>query len=157
MPRVTNCKAKEYVLNCKPFRGANIYGRKFNNGGYGVFSYSDRWPLYLYYGEQWYGNSGRYSTTTSRHARILCPADNIVKLPCALLELFVVYLDEGYHSAGDALSYVIRAAGFIPRTEQRVVRSTAQETTAPSSAVTTHLARAVVDFGAVRRRRVMQV
>lgn len=154
MPRVPNHKAKEYVINLKPFQGCNIYGSRLAQSAYCVFSYTARWPLYLHYNCQWYGNSGWYSTTTTRHQRLLRPADNVVELPRALLELFVVYLT-GQHFPGEALASLIRTAGFIPQSEQRVVQVPAPQA-APFS-MRTHLANAVVDFGAVHRRRVIPV
>lgn len=155
MPRVPNHKAKQYVLDRKPFLGLNIYGRTLRHGDYCVFSYTDRWPLYLHYRDQWYGNSGWYSSTSSRHARLLRPADNVIELPCSVLELFVLYRDTGFHHDGEALASVLRGVGFVPESERRVI-----QVPAPAPAplpVTTHLANAVVDWDAVHRRRVMPV
>lgn len=150
MPRVSNQKAKEYVNNRKPFRGLNIFARNLRNGAYCVFSYTESWPLFLRFRDEWYGNGGWYSSTTMRHFNLLHPSDKVISLPRAVLQLFVHHCD----SAGGwstQLSQVLNLAGLIPA---------AAPVTAPTAAafpVQTHLANAVVDFGAVHRRRVMPV
>ena len=109
----------------------------------------------MWYIDQWYGNAGWYSSSSTRHARLLCPADNVIRLPCSLLELFVLYLDTGAHHMGESLASVIRSVGFVPAAERQIlhVRSPA----AAALPVTTHLANAVVDWDAVHRRKIMPV
>lgn len=151
MPRVPNYKAKEFVCNMRPFRGLNIFAWNLRNGAYCVFSFTEQWPLYLYYAGNWYGNAGWYSRTTARHRRLLRPANTVVDLPRAVIELFVHYCHASYHSHNSTLSNVLHNAGLIPPPAPRA----SPPPVIPE--VTTHLARATVDWGAVSRRKVMPV
>lgn len=152
MPRVPNYKAKQFVLDKRPFHGLNIFAWNLRNGAYCVFSFTEQWPLYLYYAGNWYGNGGHYSRTTSRHRNLLRPDSAVVDLPRAVIELFVHYCHSSYHSHSSPLNQVLYNAGLIQPPAPRV-----SPPPVVIPAVTTHLARATVDWGAVHRRRVVPV
>jgi hypothetical protein len=46
---------------------------------YTVYSYGNHYPMYVYDKtvDRWYGNSDKYSRTTSRHMTKLCPDDGV--------------------------------------------------------------------------------
>jgi hypothetical protein len=152
MPRVSNKKAREYVKIQKAFRGSNIFARELRNGAYCVWSYTEDWPLYVRFCNEWFGNSGWYSRTTHRHKTLLCPGDKISWLPRAVLQLFVALCDSSaYAHSSTSLRLVLRNSGLIPPP------TPPSPPTPESPSVTTHLARATVDWGAVHRRRVLPI
>lgn len=150
MGRVPNYKAKQLVVDRVAFRGANIFGRFLPNGGYCVYSYTENWPLYLYWGSTWFGNVGFYSQTTARHSRLLRPTVDIVWLPRALMQALNLYGSQRNMRSDQSLEQMLGQATLAaayaagPRVEQ-------------PAQVTTHLANAVVDWETPRRRRVMPV
>jgi len=145
-------QAREHVKAGNRFRGSNVFGRNLHNGSYCVWSYTEAWPLYLRWCGEWFGNSGWYSRTTHQHKVILCPGDKISWLPRSVMQVFVAYCDSAsWHSKDTPLDYVLETSGLIP---PRAVVAVPQPNIPE---VTTHLARAEVDWGAVRRRRVMPV
>jgi hypothetical protein len=83
-PRIANCGAREYVNARKPF--ANYGGTltayeqaTADRHVYVVMSYGPHFPIYVYdypTGE-WYGNSDRYSQTTSNHQNRARPTADI--------------------------------------------------------------------------------
>lgn len=153
MGRVPNYKARELVIARHPFRGGNIFARTVRLG-YCVYSYTETWPLYLYWGHEWFGNCGTYSRTTSRHKSMLQPqpTENIVWLPRAILELCAAYIDGSSSYASMPMSSFLDTLGYQSATT-RFLRATAP----PPAPVTTHMANTVVDWTAVRKRRVMPV
>ena len=78
--RVTNEEARQYVLRKEEFITGNktMFSERCNGHGrnvYVVFSYNTHFPMYIYdyEAQQWYGNSDKYSRTTSRHQNITRP------------------------------------------------------------------------------------
>ena len=67
MKRVTNRRAGDYVGQCTPFKGSNLYGETLPLGGFVVYSYGPHWPLYIYDGRTWYENASHVSPSTTRH------------------------------------------------------------------------------------------
>ena len=75
--RTTNRGARQCVANRVAFSNSNkqLYGgwnasvsTKYDDGPvYVVYSYGSHFPLYAYHEGLWYGNSDKYSVTTSRH------------------------------------------------------------------------------------------
>lgn len=76
--RIANKEARYYVENRKEFKGHNLYAVRFYTEGehtnlYIVYSYGPHWPLFVAEedidtGEvQWYANTEKYGTTTSKH------------------------------------------------------------------------------------------
>ena len=71
-------EAREYVLAKEEFRTSygTIYGtHNLAANTYIVYSYGSHFPMYVfdYTAEQWYGNSEKYSRTTTRHQSICRP------------------------------------------------------------------------------------
>jgi hypothetical protein len=65
--RIANTQAREYTENLIPFKGNNLEGKTLDNGDYVVLSYG-YYPIWWYCKKQgkWYGNSTKYSVTTSK-------------------------------------------------------------------------------------------
>ena len=66
--RVANTDAKDVIRKRLSFRGNNLFSESLING-YVVYSYGHHFPLFVYVNKarQWYGNSEKYSSTTSKH------------------------------------------------------------------------------------------
>ena len=70
--RVSNNTAREKVNNKVNFDGSNTYGR--NEGKkYVVYSYGTHFPIYVFKRGKWYGNTDKYSVSTSKHQSQLQP------------------------------------------------------------------------------------
>ena len=71
MPRITNREVKEYVNKREQFitNSGAIFPAISANGMYVVYSYGRHFPMYAFdeNRNQWYGNSDKYSKTTSFH------------------------------------------------------------------------------------------
>jgi hypothetical protein len=76
--RVANCNCRDSVESRTPFEGSNMYANwqaysvnteSEYSSNYVVYSYGSHFPMYVYceVTDQWFGNNGRYSRTTSRH------------------------------------------------------------------------------------------
>lgn len=65
--RVANTQSRDYSENLIPFKGANLEGKTLDNGDYVVLSYG-YYPIWWYSKSEgkWYGNSTKYSQTTSK-------------------------------------------------------------------------------------------
>ena len=65
--RIANSNAREYSENLIPFKANNLEGKTLENGDYVVLSYG-YYPIWYYCkaDNQWYGNSTKYSVTTSK-------------------------------------------------------------------------------------------
>lgn len=87
-PRIANREASMYARDKREFRANNIFaqwvGYRMGEGErYVVYSYGTHWPLYIFdpVTNCWYGNSSKYSATTSKHAGQANPhADNMIPL-----------------------------------------------------------------------------
>lgn len=85
---LSNHECVAYMAKRQPFsnKGNSIFGR--NNRWYGdgnedglvitftVYSYGSHFPMYVfdYQTQRWYGNSDKYSRTTSKHQSLMRPA-----------------------------------------------------------------------------------
>ena len=65
--RVANKDAALYVNNRDEFTGSNTYGEQVTRDMYAVFSYGAHFPMYIYHFGEWFGNSDKYSPSTSKH------------------------------------------------------------------------------------------
>ena len=77
-------QAVELAKNRKEFVSGNAFALNYHATGYYViYSYGTHWPLYIYdYNtQQWYGNSDKYTRTTSKHYSKLNPG-NVLPLSC---------------------------------------------------------------------------
>ena len=65
--RIVNMEAKSYTENLIPFKASNLEGKTLDNGDYVVLSYG-HYPLWWFCKKEgkWYGNSTKYSITTSK-------------------------------------------------------------------------------------------
>ena len=76
---VSNINARPLVQSCTPFKGSNTFA-EYINGVYVVFSYGYHFPLFAKIGEQWYKNSDKYSTSTSKQSTQLNPLTDCIHL-----------------------------------------------------------------------------
>jgi hypothetical protein len=79
--RIANSQAREYTENLIPFKGANLVGNTLDNGDYVVLSYG-YYPIWWYCKAEgkWYGNSTKYSVTTSKQMTQSRPTYDAVML-----------------------------------------------------------------------------
>lgn len=66
MNTIQNSKCRDFVDDCKEFKGSNLTGVKVNESLYVVYSYG-HWPIYAKIKGQWYGHNQKYSVSTSKH------------------------------------------------------------------------------------------
>ena len=73
--RVSNKNAREYVNKKVDFNGSNAFGRNHSmkKKKYVVYSYGYHFPIYVFKRGKWYGNSDKYSVSTSKHQSQLRP------------------------------------------------------------------------------------
>jgi hypothetical protein len=67
VPKISNRDAKEYTENKLEFKGANLEGKKMENGDYVVLSYG-YYPIWFFSAatSKWYGNKNGFSMTTKK-------------------------------------------------------------------------------------------
>ena len=70
--KVSNKNASTYVNKKVEFQGSNTFGR-YNGKIYAVYSYGFHFPMYVFKRGKWYGNSDKYSVSTSKHQTQLRP------------------------------------------------------------------------------------
>ena len=88
--KTSNEEAREYVLRKEEFKTSTgtIYGtHNLAANTYTVYSYGSHFPMYVYdyTTEQWYGNSEKYSPTTTRHQSICRPYQVVEWYPTDVL------------------------------------------------------------------------
>ena len=81
--KTTNQDAREYVLKKEEFSTSHGTINGTHNlaaNTYTVYSYGAHFPMYVYdyTTEQWYGNSDKYSRTTSKH-QSTCRPPNVAE------------------------------------------------------------------------------
>lgn len=84
-------EAVELVKSKSMFTAGNVFSINYPvTGYYIVFSYGLHWPLFIYDHRkgQWYGNSDKYSVTTSKHYGKLNPG-NVLPLSCEEMKRLV--------------------------------------------------------------------
>ena len=66
-----------YVNNLEPFRANSCFGA-YTSNVYSVYSYGQHFPMYSYDKTvgKWYGNTDKWSLTTTRH-QTMCRPDNV--------------------------------------------------------------------------------
>jgi len=66
--KISNSESRTYTENMIPFKANNLEGKSLSNGDYVVLSYG-YYPIWWYCKAEgkWYGNSTKYSVTTSKH------------------------------------------------------------------------------------------
>jgi hypothetical protein len=67
--RTTNRNARDYVRNGVPFKNSNgqLFALWETPEMFVVYSYGDHWPLFVWYGSEWFQNEEKFSMTTSHH------------------------------------------------------------------------------------------
>ena len=85
--RITNSDSFSSVENFLDFQGSNLEGKTLSNGDYVVLSYG-WYPLWFYSrrNSTWYGNSTRYSASTSKQSSQSRPTYDAIMLPKDQLE-----------------------------------------------------------------------
>lgn len=74
--RIANRNGGEYVLRLEIFSGSHTFSEE-KNGVYAVYSYGYHFPMYAYINNRWFGNSDKYSVSTSRHQNQFRPNTKI--------------------------------------------------------------------------------
>jgi len=85
--RIANSDSSSSAENFLDFQGSNLEGKTLSNGDYVVLSYG--WYPLWYYSRRnstWYGNSTKYSPSTSKQASQSRPTYNAIMLPKEQLE-----------------------------------------------------------------------
>jgi len=84
----SNKACRAFVNEKKTFKASHLFS-EWVNGLYVVFSYGHHFPLYIYMAGIWYGNSNKYSVSTSRHASQARPDADIQWLPTDELQIII--------------------------------------------------------------------
>ena len=86
--RIANKNASNYIRNRLTFTGSNLFGKSIKNG-YVVYSYGYHYPLFVYSwkAKKWYGNSDKYSISTSKHKSQCGIHDHVSKGTAKLQEI----------------------------------------------------------------------
>ena len=77
--KVQNRQCRQRVTNCQPFTGSNLSGVRVSGKLYVVYSYG-HYPLWAKINNQWYGHTGKYSSTTSAHQSGSRPESNNIHM-----------------------------------------------------------------------------
>jgi len=97
MPKVSNSKARQKVMNRQEFTGSNTFGRWTGSTinsyyyKYVVYSYGEHFPLFVWcpITTNWYVNSDKYSTSTSRHKSQLSPLCHCIEMTTSELKSLI--------------------------------------------------------------------
>ena len=89
--RTTNRNARDYVRNGVPFKNSNgqLYGTWETSEMFVIYSYGDHWPLFVWYGGEWFQNEEKASVTTSRHRTYAHPHAETELRSCRWLRNFI--------------------------------------------------------------------
>ena len=99
--RIANRDAREYSENMIPFMANNLEGKTLSNGDYVVLSYG-YYPIWYYCksDNQWYGNSTKYSVTTSKQMSQSRPTYDAKMLSRADLDQLMLKHTAKFESGG---------------------------------------------------------
>ena len=99
--RISNRDAREYSENMIPFIANNLEGKTLSNGDYVVLSYG-YYPIWYYCkaDNQWYGNSTKYSVTTSKQMSQSRPTYDAKMLSRADLDQLMLKHTAKFESGG---------------------------------------------------------
>jgi hypothetical protein len=82
--KIANTKARDYVVERKPFQGSNLFGvytlMDADQEVYVVYSFDTHYPMYIHTNDAWFENEDRFSPTTSKHLSQARPSSTTVKL-----------------------------------------------------------------------------
>lgn len=90
MTKTSNRKASELTTNRQPFKGSHTFA-EWHGCVYAVYSYGYHFPLFAFdsISKKWYGNSDKYSRTTSKHYGQLSPHAELTKVNTAELQALI--------------------------------------------------------------------
>ena len=76
---VTLDDVSSYVNRLEAFRANSCFGKWTGEDIYSVYSYGEHFPMYVYDAsvDRWYGNTDKWSRTTSRHQSKCRPRETI--------------------------------------------------------------------------------
>ena len=81
MDKISNKQLEEYTKDLTEFvnHTDTVFARSTDEL-YVVYSYGEHFPMYIYdhQSEMWFGNSDRYSPTTTRHQTLAQPQDEMI-------------------------------------------------------------------------------
>jgi hypothetical protein len=99
--RISNRDAKDYTENRLPFKANNLEGKTLSNGDYVVLSYG-YYPIWFYckHEGKWYGNSTKYSMTTSKQMSQSRPTYDATMLTRNELDARMLNASEKYAEGG---------------------------------------------------------
>ena len=94
MPNLSNAETREPIERREIFttNAATIFPRKTSNL-YIVYSWGTHFPMWVYDGDlnQWFGNSDRYSRSTSKHQSLSRPNAQIDMCDTATLQQIIAW------------------------------------------------------------------
>jgi hypothetical protein len=64
--RIANRAAAQYAAKREEFKGSNLFA-VWEGNAYTVYSYGFHFPLFTYTNGEWFGNTDKYSVTTTWH------------------------------------------------------------------------------------------
>lgn len=78
-------------MNRQEFTGSNTFGRWTLTNYYVVYSYGEHFPLYVWCPQttNWYVNTDKYSTSTSRHKSQLSPLCHCIEMNTSELKSLI--------------------------------------------------------------------
>jgi hypothetical protein len=90
MTHTSNKQASILTSTRKPFKGSNTFA-EWHGCVYAVYSYGYHFPLFVFdsIGKKWYGNSDKYSRTTSKHYSQLSPHAELTKAKTSELQAII--------------------------------------------------------------------
>ena len=91
MAKVSNTKARQKVMNRQEFIGSNTCGKWTLTNYYVVYSYGEHFPLFVWCPNttNWYVNTDKYSTSTSRHKSKLSPLCHCIEMNTSELQSLI--------------------------------------------------------------------
>ena len=99
--RISNSESRTYTENMIPFKANNLEGKTLSNGDYVVLSYG-YYPIWWYCKSEgkWYGNSTKYSVSTSKHISQSRPSYDATMLSRDELEKTMMKHSAKFESGG---------------------------------------------------------
>jgi len=98
--KIANRDARPYVQRRKDFKGSNIFSLRYSTAQdgewYVVCSYGRHFPMWIYTHGQWFGNSDKYSVSTSKHQSQTRPVSDGTQIHWLDTDHMVYLADYGY-------------------------------------------------------------
>lgn len=92
MIRVSNKKCRSYVNSKQEFTANNLYALWYRLTRYAVYSYRDSFLIFVYdaQADMWFGNSTKYSASTSRHISQARPEADVTWVPSDTMDYILL-------------------------------------------------------------------